>query len=188
MNDAASIARLFVALPVPRPIGQLLSSLQPPPGNGVRSIPIDDLHVTLHFIGSAEVEQAKMVLGNIVAQSFVVRLERFGEFSLSGGRKVLWVGVAAVKDLIDLHASVATVLAAIGFNAERRPYRPHITLARLAPACDRAIARRFRAQTLPVEPIEFSCSRFALYASETKADGAIYRLLQCFSLTGASAG
>lgn len=182
MSEAPAVARCFVALPVPRPIRQSLAILRPPAGKGVRPVPIENLHVTVHFLGSVEIETAKSALHKIDSPSFSVRFDRFGEFSLRGGRRILMIGVAAVAGLSELHARTAKALAELGFEAERRPYRPHITLARLAAGADHSVAECFNAQALPKVPIEYRCTRFALYASETTPEGARYSLLESFSL------
>ena len=104
-------------------------------GEGLRRVPAASLHVTLAFLGERPDAEAD-ALGAAVA----------GAASPVGGLRVgapAWLpprrpGVLAV-DLVDgdgacarLQAAVATALADLGaFRPERRPFRPHVTVARV---------------------------------------------------------
>jgi hypothetical protein len=53
-------------------------------------------------------------------------------FATQDGAHALWVGVDPNPELTALHSAIASSLsAAIDYQPEDRPYRPHITVARL---------------------------------------------------------
>jgi len=178
-------ARLFVALPLPAEIAAALCSICPSDRPGVRPISASDMHITLHFLGTAPVAAVGEALRSVRAHAFEVGLESPGHFRLRGGKTILWVGVAATPRLLALHRLTARALRAVGFEPEQRRYRPHITLARLAGSAPRGLVDAVEAQSIPEPAACFPCDRFALYASETPAEGAHYRVLESFSLQAA---
>lgn len=185
MSEAPAIARLFVALPLSSPISQTLTRIQPPKQIGVRPVNETDLHITLHILGSSEIDSASEALRNVSAAPFSIAFKRPGHFSLRGRRTILWVGVEPVDELIALHAKTADALRGVGFEPETRPYLPHVTLARLAANAPRSLVESFEQASLPDGKIEIECSQFALYASETAPEGARYRVLDSYPLAAA---
>jgi 2'-5' RNA ligase len=182
VSEAAAIARLFVALPITRPVAKALLKLQPPPSQTVKPVAEADFHITLHFLGGREIDPVRQALGTVTARPFVGRLNRTGHFSLRNGNEVLWVGVEAVEGLIALFRQSAAALDAVGFTPESRAYRPHITLARLAARTPASVADDFADSPLPGGPIEFECREFALYVSDYLPGVARYRIVERYPL------
>ncbi|MDV2481294.1 RNA 2',3'-cyclic phosphodiesterase [Methanoculleus sp. Wushi-C6] len=92
-----------------------------------------NLHITLKFLG--EVDQA--LIEPIVEALRSVRLE---PFDLTVGRavcnpprraRVVWCDVADGGESAALARQVDDLLAPLGFTRETRPFRPHVTLARI---------------------------------------------------------
>lgn len=90
----------------------------------------DKLHCTLHFIGDVAATRAEPLLPALAL--------RWSAFELHIGAPALWHGGIAVREttvppaLSALHAALGDALLGVGFEPERRPYRPHVTLARHA--------------------------------------------------------
>lgn len=181
MSAAPAIARLFVGLPLPRPLAGRLAEMQPKARQGVRLIAESDLHLTLHFLGTREVAPTREALASVRASAFPVRLEGPGCFS-AGRKTILWVGVEPSGALIELHRVTGEALRAIGFEPERRRYHPHVTLARLAPRTPRRLVDAFVNDWPETGGLGFECSRFALFESRTDPEGARYRVLDSFGL------
>jgi 2'-5' RNA ligase len=175
---------LFVALPVPATIAGQLTALQPSPCAGQGWLLPADMHVTLHFLGHAQAEPVSRALERVLAPAFTVELRAPGSFMLRGGRRILWIGVEPSAPLTDLHRQIGSHLASLGFSQESRPYVPHITLARLSARQAIDILPEFSRQALPPDAGRFRCEKFALYASLSTPDGARYRVLRCYPLTG----
>lgn len=180
--------RLFVALPLPEAVAAALARMEPPAGDAVRRISAADMHLTLHFLGRAETDVVRDALRPVAAAEFDVCLGRPGHFSMNGRKKVLWVGVEPTQPLLALHAMLGEALGSAGFEPETRPYVPHITIARLGPKAPRRLVRGFEQQAKPAESVTFKATRFALFASETAAEGARYRVLESFSLEASPRG
>jgi 2'-5' RNA ligase len=87
--------------------------------------------VTLQFLGRTSDEAARCVvekLGTLRAERVPVRIEGLGFFERAG---VFWAGVALTPKLLALQQKVVAATRGCGFLPEDRPYRPHITLARV---------------------------------------------------------
>src|SRR5262245_29255703 len=124
--------RLFAALEIPENIRMQLSLLQ---GGipGARWSPVENMHLTLRFIGEVDEAVARDIddmLADIREPTFTVSLKGVGEFGRKEGR-ALWAGVAEAQPLQHLAAKVESALQRMGLPAETRKYSPHVTLARL---------------------------------------------------------
>lgn len=86
----------------------------------------ENLHLTLAFIGETENRRAaqEAVLG-LSAAPFSIAVGGCGRFG-----DLWWAGVAPSPALSSLAAEVGEALRQRGFVLDRRPFRPHITLAR----------------------------------------------------------
>lgn len=91
----------------------------------------EQLHVTLHFLGSFPRIRLPELVGRISV--------RFEPFNLNFGHPELWHGGIAVlapdtvpEPLLALHGALGEALERLGLPLEARPYRPHVTLARRA--------------------------------------------------------
>jgi 2'-5' RNA ligase len=175
-------ARLFVALPLPQVLRDALSRLAPAAGAGIRPLSPGDLHVTLHFLGMADIAVAKAALAFVVAPAFTAALTLPGQFFVRGHPRTLFAGVAPDAPIRTLHAEVGQRLQSAGFALDTRPYVPHVTLARLDKPASADVIAQFLRQPLPPEARSFECREFALYASETLAEGARYRVLERYPL------
>lgn len=97
----------------------------------------------------------------------------------------MWVGVAG--DVLRLEALVRSMnlaLAVVGFEPERRPFRPHLTLGRVRDE----IATRRRAEIevavgrMAVPPSGWRTSQVSLMSSRLGPTGATYDILASFPL------
>ena len=123
--------RLFVALPLPENIADLLLDLEDGP-EGLRWVHADSLHLTLRFIGEVDgamAEDVAAALSGLEAPAFDLTLSGVGCFS-HRRHGALWAGVAPKEPLAALAAKVDRAVQSAGLAAETRAYHPHITLAR----------------------------------------------------------
>ena len=145
-----------------------------PPRAGRPTHP-EDIHLTLVFLGPASPEQrhcAEMAAGRVRGRPFELTLDRVGSFPRA---RVLWCGAdTAPPPLADLVLALRSELAGCGFALDNRPYCPHATLARKAPALE--------AYTLD-PPIRWPVASFVLaYGQEGPPPR--YRILRRWSLDG----
>ena len=122
--------RIFAALPIPIAISQQLTALQKGlPGASWR--PIENFHITLRFFGEVSRELAFEIdreIAEIPALPFQLQLRGLGSFGKREPRAV-WAGVDASEPLLALAGACERVARRMGLPPEKRPYRPHVTLA-----------------------------------------------------------
>lgn len=168
------LRRLFIAIDLPGPVCWSLAQLVADPPRGVRPVRPAQMHLTLHFLGDVE-DDDRMALTDALAQvrqeSFTIALRGTGVFPPRGRPSVLWAGIGESAALASLHQGVGVAIESCGLAVERRPYVPHVTLARLMPAVPRAWTARFLGDTAGLEISDVAVDRFHLYESR-KLDGA----------------
>jgi 2'-5' RNA ligase len=146
----------------------------------------EGVHLTLKFLGDKipdekvrEVRESLKKLGRF--ESFTVGLKGFGFFSgAHRSRGVLWVGVEASAELKRLAEQVEEAMQRIGFAREERPFRPHLTLARLRGPQPPPALQALVAQQREEELGNFEVSEFFLFESKLLPQGAQYRKVERF--------
>jgi len=139
--------------------------------------PAAKLHLTLKFMGELLLDSAAPLakaIGKFVAGKEAPRL---GTFGLDAFPSVAEAEVV-VAELSDPFGDVAALAAAVakiankhGCPPETRPFRPHVTLARLKRPYD---ARRWLRPELAGGADGCSAAAVALYRSDRTEDGATY--------------
>lgn len=157
-------ARLFVAVWPPDDVLDVIEALPRPAEPGVRYTRRDQWHVTLRFLGTARVDEARAAFETIDGQRTVAEL---GPAVSRLGRSVVAV---PVRGLDDLAAATLAATRDVGEPPEPRPFRGHITVARLRgrPAC-RVAGHRIRAS--------FRVDEVHLVRSHLRPDGAVYETI-----------
>jgi 2'-5' RNA ligase len=186
--------RLFVALEVLTAVRENLASLLQtlravsPQTRWVRS---ENLHVTLKFIGEApETKLAgirRALAGVRSEQPVTLDFRGLGFFPNEKHPRVFWAGIAASPNLKTLAADVDGATGTLGISRERRPFSPHLTLARFEPP---RLPEKLRAAILENAAREFGslrASKFHLIESKLKPSGAEYTTVESFSFTAAEA-
>ena len=169
--------RLFVALDLPADVRAALAAWADRAApDAVRRVPAANLHVTLAFLGSRTAEEADAVAALLPG---LVRpldaLHAAGALWLPPRRPgVLTVALQADDALAQLRAElVAALTAAIGFEDERRAFRPHVTVGRVPR--DGRIDTRRELEAPP--PLSFRAPALVLYRSHAARGGARYEPL-----------
>lgn len=200
MSDhLSSNVRLFVACEVPLDIqtalGGVIDQLRPYSGNAVRWVKPDGVHVTLKFLGEVQQKKLpaiKMALGEAVMRHspFTLEFDQLGIFGGREGLRIMWVGIAG--DVLRLEALVRDVnlaLGVVGFEPERRPFRPHLTLGRVKDE----VSTRHRAEIevatgkIEVPQVSWRTSQISLMRSRLTPQGAMYDVVATFPLRMAHA-
>ncbi len=193
-NNVQDHVRLFVACEVPEDIretiGEVIEGLKAKSGTAVRWIRPDGVHVTLKFLG--EVPTKKLPAVKLAIQEAVVghppfelEFSNIGTFGGREGLRLMWAGIAG--DVLRLEALVRAVnaaLAVVGFEPERRPFRPHLTLGRVRDE----ISTRHRAEIevavgkTGVPQVSWRTAQVSLMRSRITSAGATYEVLATFPL------
>ncbi|MEO8418842.1 MAG: RNA 2',3'-cyclic phosphodiesterase [Methylophilaceae bacterium] len=177
--------RLFVAVDLPAAVAAKLAGNQPPPMAGMRRVEPGQMHLTLHYIGEANIERIAAALRAVAVPAFSLTLEGVGRFHSTGKAVTLWAGVSDNAELLGLHAAIAAALAVEGYRPEARHYSPHITLARCKSVVPAGVVAEFLARhaafALPGVPV----TAFGLYSSTLGGDAPVYRRERSFPLLAA---
>jgi 2'-5' RNA ligase len=188
--------RSFVAIELPEEAKMALADLQRDlkigaPPRAVRWVQTTSIHLTLQFLGDvapAKVEPIGEALRGMCADlvPLVFEMRDVGVFPNPRRPRVVWVGVAEPQGLlVALQKKVTQALEPLGFEPEKRPYTPHLTLGR---ASDRASPRdlaelgdlvgRFEAGTVG----QVSVDHITLMKSDLTSSGAVYTPLAVVAL------
>jgi 2'-5' RNA ligase len=147
-------------------------------------------HLTLKFLGDVNDEALPGLVAAMdhaaaghAPMEMVVR--EVGAFPNFRRARVVWIGVEQERRLELLHHDLELACERAGFEVEGRPFRPHITLARVRTPLPverlRAFARVARSvrvsATVPVEHI-------TLFESTLAPSGARYRRVHSATLGG----
>ncbi len=171
--------RLFFALWPDEAVRQALvrigRQLALPPG-AKRLVP-DNLHLTLAFIGT----QGPEVQACLEQQAEAIRLPPFtltlDQLGFFAKPQVVWLGDRdPPESLLQLAQALKQAQLRCGLEPELRPFQTHLTLL-----------RKVRHPPVPFqpEPVTWPVQEFVLVASETRPEGAQYRIVRRFSLCSA---
>ena len=186
------MVRTFVSVPLPASLVEAIHQYQHPLQQydaDVRWVSSDNLHITLKFLG--DVDEARLpgmsfALKAALASetSFSAAMEGSGTFPHSGAPRVVWVGLSqGGSRLTRLAHRVDTALAGLGFPAETRPFRPHVTIGRVkTPRNIRPLLEAIEAD--PFEGERFSVESVHLMKSVLTPAGPQYSVLNSFKLRG----
>jgi 2'-5' RNA ligase len=171
----AETARLFVAVVPPPAVLDALAALERRDEPGVRYTTRDQWHVTLRFLGTADVGRAVDAFGRITATS--VRAE-VGPAVSRLGRSVV---VVPVHGLDEVAAATLAATADVGDPPDPRPFAGHLTIARLKGRAACGVAGQpFRAT--------FDVGEIHLVRSHLDPSGARHELVATRQLAGSQEG
>ncbi len=189
--------RLFVALEVPAaalaPLLAIADALRPglPPA---RWVPSRNLHLTLVFLGETDPELVpglRAALGRVFARFAPLRLQLAGGGTFPPRRpaRVAWIGLRPPEELSGLQPAVAAAVAEqLERPRERRPFHPHLTLARCRRPWPAAVAEAWRRAFADAEGPPFDVVEGALKQSILTPEGARHETVERFPLRGSGPG
>lgn len=145
---------------------------------GGKPVPIENLHITLAFLGNVDVQQRRCIeamADETHCPAFDLTLDRVGHWFRS---RVLWLAPTHIPEALttlaaDLHAGAT----ACGLKMDARPYRAHLTLKR-------KLARA--PQVLDFQALDWPVRHFVLARSVTYAQGAEYEVIREWPLAVAA--
>lgn len=185
--------RLFTAIELPSDVlarlERLIASLRPEAL--VKWSPLDNLHITVKFIGEwpeARLEELDGKLATLVPREpFDLEIRELCWFPNERAPRVLCAGVDGGRGLIELAKDTEEVLAPLGIAKEERAFSPHLTLARMK---NPVPLGRLRQRIREIQPVAFGSFRpahFSLFRSEPGSNASIYRRLCAYRFQTARA-
>ena len=189
--------RLFVALDIDADIRARIAEFRDTMQQlapDVRWVGPETFHVTLQFLGEtkklAEIQSAlQLVKGSPITLTF----GNAGFFPTPKSPRVFWVGIESNDNLQALAKSIAEGLQPLGFERDKGPFKPHLTLSRAGNGRPRPVPgersapglQQVRARVDTMTPLEFgtmTAREFYLYESKLSPAGAQYTKLSRYPL------
>lgn len=157
------------------------------------------IHLTLAFLGYLTDEQLKTAIdaAQVAARQavpFEYRLKGLGMFGSSSQPRVIWMGVEDLpsgkiqgSSLQQLHRVLTRELELRGFEIEKRPFSPHLTLARikqpLAPDEQQRLQRLLHSKKAGASSPLYRVDHLSVMKSELSRTGATYTCLRACSFS-----
>ena len=137
--------RLFIGIELPDALKNSVAAVasrvredivRAAPDAQVRWVPPSNLHITVWFLGEVREPRVEPLLASLTppldARSFTLRISGGGAFPTSGAPRAIWLGLATGREeLVGVHEQLGGRLVPLGFEAETRPFSPHLTIARV---------------------------------------------------------
>jgi len=181
--------RLFVALSfsdgTKAKLDEYIKSLRPL-AREFKWVKAKNLHLTLKFLGecnSAQRENIITTLRESLAETPIISLQRTspGCFPNIKKPRVFFLALKPDPLLITCQSTIENAMSALGFETENRPFRPHLTLARIKDSF-KAAPKMSGLFAQPYPSFTQTCDNIELIQSQLTPAGAIYKTVQRFPL------
>lgn len=187
--------RCFIALNLPAEIKGRLAELEARLKEAradVSWVKPENVHLTLKFLGG--VEEARVPLVKRAVQEglrregpLVLTLAGLGVFPNPRSPRVVWVGVGGdTERLQNLQERLEQALGEVGFPREARSFSPHITLGRMRSRQGAASLMELVGHLGANEVGSLKAESIELMRSQLHPAGAVYTILESFSLSASS--
>jgi len=178
--------RAFVAIELPDEIAAFIHKMQErlrSYGFKARWVRPENIHLTLKFIGDINNEDIKKAGDAVISAasenvSMSLGAKGLGFFPGVKRCRIIWTGIAGqTEELADLQKTLDENFESIGFSKEKRPFKGHLTMARIKRKID---ARRLIDAMKEFGKFEskmFTADEVVLFKSELRPSGAVYTKL-----------
>ncbi len=131
--------RTFLAIPVDLPpaLEQVRLELQRRLNlERIRWIPVSQMHLTLRFLGDTEPGMVESICramqdAYIPPETRDLTFDGLGIFGHRSMLKVIWAGIEDPEPVVKLREQTDQMLTGLLQEQDHRPFRPHLTLARM---------------------------------------------------------
>jgi RNA 2',3'-cyclic 3'-phosphodiesterase len=179
--------RLFIAIDIPDDLRQALAQVQRelrPMTANTRWVAAESIHITLKFLGEVPDKQFDDIHGALTGltwKPFQITVRGVGFFPGNRSPRVFWAGMEA-PTMQGLTEHLDTRMERLGFEKEKRKFRPHITLARARDTRMDSALVTAASQFEEHEFGSFTVDRVFLFQSTLDPGGAIYEKLKEYLL------
>ena len=175
--------RSFIAVKLPEPVLHRVQTVQTglkEYGFNIRWVKPAGIHLTLKFLGDITIDRFDLIGQAMAAavkpiEPFKVSAKGLGVFPGWRRPRIIWAGLTGqVNQLLALHKNIEQQLQSIGFVAERRPFKGHLTLGRIkGHISPRQLATAIDAYA-EFESEPFQVDGIILFRSVLQPSGAVY--------------
>jgi len=185
------VIRAFVAVQISRDVGHKIFAVQSQLKRslrGIRWVNQEKFHFTLKFLGTVKEEDVASIM-NALKQAigpippFRIISRGIGVFPDIRKPRVLWVGLEGEK-LKVLATGMEEALEPLGFDREKRDFKPHLTLGRWRDSG--GSSEHLKEELQRYKDYDFGESwvkEVIFFQSVLKPEGAVYSPLGVVSLT-----
>jgi len=189
--------RLFVALDIDADIRRRIAEFRDqmrPFAPDVRWVGPETFHVTLQFLGETrKIDDIQRALRQVKGSPIDLTFRGVGFFPNPKLPRVFWVGIESGENLQKLVKAIGAALHPLGFERDKGPFKPHLTLARAGSGRPRPVPgersapglQQVRAKVETLSSLEFgtmAAREFCLYESKLSPAGAQYKKLSRYPL------
>lgn len=176
--------RGFIAIDIPssQKIVELSNQIKNS-GANVKLVELENIHITLKFLGDTE-EQYVDKIEEIIKKSiegiepFEIKLTGAGVFPNPNYIKVMWIGIKDNGELSKISSNINGKLTGLAFEKEKRSFSPHLTIARVRSARNKEklveIVEKYRETEFTTAKVD----SIKLKRSELTPKGPIYTTLK----------
>ncbi len=194
MADDEKNIRAFLAIEPPEDVLQKMSGLQEKLKREISGriswTRPQGQHLTLKFFGDISREDINNICAAIqkrvvAEQKLNLKVEKLGVFPDARKPRVLWCGLTGdAEKLITLQKKLDGNFAALGFPAEDRSFKAHLTLARIKDSRDMTGMSEALIKYGTFTAGEFTADKLILFQSNLSPQGAVYTKLAEYDLGG----
>jgi 2'-5' RNA ligase len=190
--DSVKNIRAFLAIEPPENVLQEITRLQEKLKREISDriswTKPEGQHLTLKFFGDISKEDIKNICTvvqkrTVSEQKLNLKVEKLGVFPDARRPRVIWCGVSGdVERLSVLQKKLDNDLAAIGFPAEDRSFKAHLTLARIKDSRGMTGMSEVLKKHNEFTAGDFIADKLFLFQSNLSPQGAVYTKLAEFAL------
>lgn len=154
----------------------------------VKWVKAENMHLTLRFLGDVKEDDLEELFDALAEEaagisSFAMEIKGIGAFPNWRHPRVVWAGCGEGADeAADLGAAVEEVCVDLGYEREKRPFRPHLTLGRVKQPAD---ARGLEGAVAGLEDKVFGyldVDAVVVFMSSLRRNGPVYAPMARFEL------
>jgi RNA 2',3'-cyclic 3'-phosphodiesterase len=182
----SEFVRAFVAFDIESPEVRMnlvnMQTVAVKTGADLKLVEPENIHVTMRFLGDITLNMADKIyaeMQQVKFKPFPVQLTGLGVFPSLNFPRVLWAGIAqGAAQLQNIFEQLEPRLQALGFQPDRNPFSPHLTIARVRSARNKPQLAELVAKNAKYDFGAFEATCFKLKKSELTPNGPIYSNLK----------
>ena len=184
-----SLLRAFIAVEIPLEIRQAVykatAGLQEKISPLIRWVPLENMHLTLKFLGDISPSSLDMLSQMLRAETelfncFDLQLTGLGSFPNLKRPRVIYIGIQAPAAMETLQRGIESASRRLGYESEERGFSPHLTIGRVKQNVTSTEQQTIR-RALEAMTVDFlgtaRVDSIHLYKSDLRPTGSVYTRL-----------
>ena len=179
--------RAFIAFKLPDRISESIREIQKELKNRgikIKWVKPENIHLTMKFLGDIACDRVDSIETAIKASAeglhpISLFARSIGVFPDLNRPRVVWIGIdGEIAILKGFQEKLDANLVQIGFQAEKRSYKGHLTIGRVQKIPDHEILKTAVRDFFDYETEPFQADEVILFQSDLKPEGAVYTCLK----------